>query len=53
MSRNVSEAAKGTAEIAQNITSVAQAAEKLGITRNAIDQRLHNGHRKLAEKLGA
>jgi RNA polymerase sigma factor (sigma-70 family) len=30
-----------------------QAAEKLGITRNAVDQALHNGHRKLAEKLGA
>lgn len=33
--------------------SHAQAAEKLGITRNAVDQALHNGHRKLAEKLGA
>ena len=30
-----------------------QAAEQLGITRNAVDQALHNGHRKLAEKLGA
>ena len=30
-----------------------QAAERLGITRNAVDQALHNGHRKLAEKLGA
>jgi RNA polymerase sigma-70 factor (ECF subfamily) len=32
--------------------SPAQAAERLGIARNAVDQRLHNGHRKLAEKLG-
>ncbi len=31
--------------------SPAQAAERLGITRNAVDQALHNGHRKLAEKL--
>ncbi len=30
-----------------------QAAERLGIKRNAVDQALHNGHRKLAEKLGA
>jgi RNA polymerase sigma-70 factor, ECF subfamily len=30
-----------------------QTAERLGITRNAVDQALHNGHRKLAEKLGA
>jgi len=30
-----------------------QAAERLGITRNAVDQALHNGHRKLADKLGA
>lgn len=30
-----------------------QAAERLGITRNAVDQALHNGHRKLAEKLRA
>jgi RNA polymerase sigma factor (sigma-70 family) len=29
-----------------------QAAERLGIKRNALDQRLHNAHRKLAEKLG-
>ena len=29
-----------------------QAAERLGITRNAVDQALHNAHRKLAEKLG-
>jgi RNA polymerase sigma factor (sigma-70 family) len=28
-----------------------QAAERLGITRNAVDQALHNAHRKLAEKL--
>ena len=32
--------------------SPAQAAEQLGIARNAVDQRLHNGHVKLAEKLG-
>src|SRR5688572_20005374 len=31
--------------------SPAQAAEQLGIRRNAVDQRLHNGHRALAEKL--
>jgi RNA polymerase sigma-70 factor (ECF subfamily) len=30
-----------------------QAAERLGLKRNAVDQALHNGHRKLAEKLGA
>jgi len=30
-----------------------QAAERLGITRNAVDQALHNAHRKLAEKLNA
>ena len=30
-----------------------QAAERLGITRNAVDQALHNAHRKLAEKLSA
>jgi RNA polymerase sigma factor (sigma-70 family) len=30
-----------------------QAAERLGITRNAVDQALHNAHRKLAEKLRA
>jgi RNA polymerase sigma factor (sigma-70 family) len=29
-----------------------QAAERLGVTRNAVDQALHNAHRKLAEKLG-
>jgi RNA polymerase sigma factor (sigma-70 family) len=28
-----------------------QAAERLGITRNAVDQALHNAHRKLAERL--
>ena len=28
-----------------------QVAERLGIRRNAVDQALHNGHRKLAEKL--
>ena len=28
-----------------------QVAERLGITRNAVDQALHNAHRKLAEKL--
>ena len=33
--------------------SPAQAAERLGITRNAVDQALYNGHRKLVEKLGA
>jgi RNA polymerase sigma factor (sigma-70 family) len=33
--------------------SPAQVAERLGITRNAVDQALHNGHRKLAEKLVA
>jgi DNA-directed RNA polymerase specialized sigma24 family protein len=31
--------------------SLAQVAERLGITRNAVDQALHNGHRKLVEKL--
>ncbi|MBA2476398.1 MAG: sigma-70 family RNA polymerase sigma factor [Actinobacteria bacterium] len=30
-----------------------QIAERLGITRNAVDQALHNGHRKLREALGA
>jgi RNA polymerase sigma factor (sigma-70 family) len=30
-----------------------QTAKRLGITRNAVDQALHNAHRKLAEKLGA
>ena len=30
-----------------------QAADRLGITRNAVDQALHNAHRKLAEKLSA
>jgi RNA polymerase sigma factor (sigma-70 family) len=29
-----------------------QAAERLGIAPNAVYQRLHNAHRKLAEKLG-
>lgn len=29
-----------------------QIAERLEITRNAVDQALHNGHRKLAERLG-
>jgi RNA polymerase sigma factor (sigma-70 family) len=33
--------------------SYEQAAERLGITRNAVDQALHNAHRKLAEKLRA
>ena len=28
-----------------------QVAERLGITRNAVDQALHNAHRSLAEKL--
>ncbi len=28
-----------------------QIAERLGKTRNAVDQALHNGHRKVAEKL--
>jgi RNA polymerase sigma factor (sigma-70 family) len=31
----------------------AQVAERLGINRNAVDQALHNGHRKVAEKLVA
>jgi RNA polymerase sigma factor (sigma-70 family) len=30
-----------------------QTAKRLGLKRNAVDQALHNGHRKLAEKLGA
>ncbi len=30
-----------------------QIAERLGITRNAVDQALHNGHKNLAEKLRA
>jgi RNA polymerase sigma-70 factor, ECF subfamily len=30
----------------------AQIAERLGMTRNAVDQAIHNGHRKLAERLG-
>lgn len=30
-----------------------QIAERLGVNRNAVDQALHNGHRKLAERLGA
>lgn len=29
-----------------------QVAQQLGITRNAVDQRLHNSHKLLAEKLG-
>ena len=29
----------------------AQIAERLGIKRNAVDQALHNGHKRLAEKL--
>ena len=29
----------------------AQIAERLGINRNAVDQALHNGHKRLAEKL--
>jgi RNA polymerase sigma factor (sigma-70 family) len=29
-----------------------QIAERLGVNRNAVDQALHNGHKKLAEKLG-
>jgi RNA polymerase sigma-70 factor (ECF subfamily) len=29
-----------------------QIAERLGMKRNAVDQALHNGHRKLAERLG-
>ena len=33
--------------------SPVQAAERLGITRNAVDQALHNAHRKLGEKLRA
>lgn len=28
-----------------------QIAERLGMTRNAVDQALHNGHKKIAEKL--
>ena len=28
-----------------------QIAERLGVTRNAVDQALHNGHKNLAEKL--
>jgi RNA polymerase sigma factor (sigma-70 family) len=28
-----------------------QIAERLGLKRNAVDQALHNAHRKLAEKL--
>jgi RNA polymerase sigma-70 factor (ECF subfamily) len=31
--------------------SPAQIAERLGIKRNAVDQALHNGHKRLAEKL--
>ena len=30
-----------------------QIASELGIKRNAVDQALHNGHRKLEETLGA
>jgi RNA polymerase sigma factor (sigma-70 family) len=30
-----------------------QIAERLGMTRDAVDQALHNGHKKLAEKLRA
>ena len=30
-----------------------QIAERLRIKRNAVDQALHNGHRRVAEKLGA
>ncbi|MBD0328944.1 MAG: sigma-70 family RNA polymerase sigma factor [Thermoleophilia bacterium] len=30
-----------------------QVAAELGITRNAVDQRLHNAHRNLAESLAA
>ena len=33
--------------------SPAQVAERLGMTRNAVDQAAHNGHRKVAEKLRA
>ena len=33
--------------------SPAQVAEQLGITRNAVDQAAHRGHRKVAEKLAA
>jgi RNA polymerase sigma factor (sigma-70 family) len=33
--------------------SPAQIAERLGITRNAVDQAMHNGHRRLAETLHA
>jgi RNA polymerase sigma-70 factor (ECF subfamily) len=29
-----------------------QVAARLGVKRNAVDQALHNGHRKLAERLG-
>lgn len=29
-----------------------QIAARLGVKRNAVDQALHNGHRKLAERLG-
>jgi RNA polymerase sigma factor (sigma-70 family) len=31
----------------------AQIAERLGMTRNAVDQALHNGHRRLGERLSA
>jgi RNA polymerase sigma factor (sigma-70 family) len=33
--------------------SHAEIARRLGVTRNAVDQALHNAHRKLAEKLRA
>jgi RNA polymerase sigma factor (sigma-70 family) len=33
--------------------SPAQVAERLGIKRNAVDQALHNGHKRLAEKFRA
>ena len=29
-----------------------QVAARLGVKRNAVDQALHNGHRRLAERLG-
>ncbi len=47
---------KGQREVAELVyrehLSLEQVAERLGIKRNAADQRLHNAHRKLAEKLG-
>lgn len=33
--------------------SPAQIAERLGVTRNAVDQAIHRGHRRLAEKMHA